>query len=246
MLHSSALIPIFTVMKNSKKQCDLASCFLCRLSLPEWIPAIEGNKQTLHFKKGELIFREGDEVKGIYFVYKGTVKVHKKWGDDKEIIIRFAKEGDIFGHRGLGKESAYPISATALEPITVCFITLGFLQTTLKVNHDFTFKLIMFYAEELQESEKKMRNLAHMPVKGRLAYALLLLKEKFGLDANGCIAIYLSRQDIASYIGTTYETVFRMMNELTEEGMITADGKEITILNEPRLVDFTTEGGVQK
>ena len=104
-------------MKKSSNNCDLQSCFLCRQCLPEWLPAIQAHRKNLNFRKGELIFREGEPVRGIYFVYSGTVKVHKQWGTEKELILRFAQQGEIFGHRGLGQEAIYPISATALSPM---------------------------------------------------------------------------------------------------------------------------------
>jgi CRP-like cAMP-binding protein len=142
-------------MKKNKKDCDLQSCFLCKLCISEWIPAIEANKKTIHFKKGDFIFREGEEIKGMYFIFKGTVKVHKKWGKDKELIIRFAKDGEIIGHRGLGDEIKYPVSGIALEASAICFIDLDFFRTTLRINNDFTIRLLLFYAEELQRSEEK-------------------------------------------------------------------------------------------
>ncbi len=225
----------------NKKDCDLKSCFLCSLCLPEWLPAIEGNKKTIHFKKGETIFKEGDPVKGIYFVYNGTVKVHKKWGKEKELIIRFAKNGDIIGHRGLGEEIIYPVSGTALETTTVCFVDLDFFKTTLRINNDFTIRLLMFYADELQRSERKMNNLAHMQVKGRVAYSLISLKNKFGVTPEGYIDIIISRQDLASYAGTTYETVFRILNEFTLDGTISIHNKNINILNEALLIDLTKD-----
>ena len=228
-------------MKNSKYNCDLASCFLCRLCLKEWLPAIDTHRKTIHVKKGTVIFEEGDPVTGIYFVYNGKVKVHKKWGTDKELILRIAGKGAILGHRGLGKSTVYPISATALEAVTVCFIDLDFFQTTLRVNHDFTYQLMMFFADELQESEKNMRNLAHMTVKGRVAQALLMLHEKFGTTADGCIDIVLSRQDLASMAGTTYETVFRIMNELVEENIVSVANKNITVTNTEKLLRLTDE-----
>ncbi|MEP7319740.1 MAG: cyclic nucleotide-binding domain-containing protein, partial [Panacibacter sp.] len=64
-------------MKASKKHCDLKSCTLCRLCLKEWLPAVDANRKTFDVKKGEVFFKEGDPVTGIYFVYSGTVKVHK-------------------------------------------------------------------------------------------------------------------------------------------------------------------------
>ena len=86
-----------------------------------------------------------------------------------------------------------------------------------------------------------MRDLAHMQVKGRVANALIVLKNKFGTDDAGNINIRLSRQDFASYIGTTYETVFRIMNELSEEKILSVSGKDIGILNEEQLAQFTMQ-----
>jgi CRP/FNR family transcriptional regulator len=187
-----------------------------------------------------MLFVEGEPVTGIYFVYSGKVKVHKKWGD-KELIVRFASQGAIVGHRGLGNNTIYPVSATAIEPVTVCFINLDFFYTSLKVNHDFTYELMMFFAEELQVSERKMRNLAHMTVKGRVAQALLTLKEKFGVTEEGFVDIVLSRQDLASFAGTTYETVFRVMTEFMEENVITISGKSIKIVDQDKLIHLTRE-----
>src|ERR1700759_3980410 len=113
-------------MKKKSNSCDQKSCFLCQRCLPEWLPAVQANRKNLHFKKGEIIFQEGDEVRGIFFVYDGTVKVHKRWGTEKELIIRFARKGEIFGHRGLSQEHRYPVSATAIEPVSVCYIDLAF------------------------------------------------------------------------------------------------------------------------
>jgi len=232
-------------MKKKNHNCDLESCFLCQQCLPEWKPAIQSHRKTLHFKKGEVVFREGEPVKGIYFVYNGTIKVHKKWGTEKELIIRFAQKGDIFGHRGLGHESYYPISATAIEPVVACYIELDFFQATLKVNQDFMYGLLLFFADELQESERKMRNLAHMQVKGRVANALLSLKDKFGLTPEGFININLSRQDLASLVGAAYETVFRTINELAEEQMIRLDGKNIALTQPDKLMNYTNENSGQ-
>lgn len=228
-------------MKQNKKNCDLQSCVLCKQSLKDWLPAIDINRKSYHLKKGELLFEEGKEVKGMYFITRGLVKVHKKWGADKELILRIAKDGDIVGHRGLGSDTIYPVSGTVLEPTDVCFIDLDFFNSTLKVNQDFLYQLMMFFASELKESEKRMRNLAHMPVKGRIANALLFLNQKFGAGSDGFINITLSRQDLASYTGTTYETLFRMMNELAEEKLIKIDGKQICILKEEQLLKYTLD-----
>ncbi|MEI6945974.1 Crp/Fnr family transcriptional regulator [Paraflavisolibacter sp. H34] len=227
-------------MKKCKSSCDLQSCFLCRTSIKDWLPAVDAHRQNFQYTKGELLFKEGDPVNGVYFVYSGTVKVHKQWGSDKELIVRFAKKGDIVGHRGLGTELVFPVSATALETTTVCFFDLEFFQSSLQVNQAFLYQLLLFFADELKESERKMRNLAHMPVKGRVSLALLRLQEKFGTDASGALGISLSRQDLASYVGTTYETVFRIINDLVQEDAIGLSGKNVIIKSREKLLSYTS------
>lgn len=227
-------------MKKSKKSCDLQSCSFCKLCLKEWLPIVDHNRQTLHVNKGETFIQEGEKVTGVYFVYEGAVKVHKKWGE-KELIVRFAKKGDIVGHRGLGTDIYYPVSATAIEPAIVCFIEIDFFMSSLKVNQDFLFQLMMFFAEELKVSERKMRNLAHMPVKGRVALAILTLQEKFGVLEDGFIDLTLTKQDLASYTGATYETVFRVLNELADENLVKLSGKTMGVLNQQKLIEISSQ-----
>lgn len=224
---------------NNKHECDLKSCLLCQLCLKDWIPAIAVHKQNPFIKKGQHVFREGDPVKGIYFIYSGNIKVHKQWGQEKDLIIRFAKAGEILGHTGLGDDSHYPVSATALEPAVVCYISMEFFESTLQVNNTFTYKLMRFIANELQESEKRVRNLVHMPVKGRIAQAFITLKNQFGVDNGGLINIELTRQDLSSFAGASYETLFKVINEFTEEKLIETSGKSIRIVNEPMLKKLT-------
>jgi CRP/FNR family transcriptional regulator len=182
-----------------------------------------------------MLFREGEKVEGIFFLYSGAVKIHAPWTDGREMIFRFARGGEIAGHRGLwgmGAEGAplYPISATALEDTVACFVPNEFLEASLKANPSLSYTLMHFYAAELQKAEKRMRDLTHMEVKGRIANALLDIGNIFGRDADGTIAMNLTRQDIAAYAGTTYETVFKLFNEWIAEGVIITAGKEIKLV----------------
>ncbi|MEJ7556695.1 MAG: Crp/Fnr family transcriptional regulator [Pedobacter sp.] len=217
---------------------------MCQSALKDWLPAIASHKLNFIAKKGEVIIKEGDPVTGVYFVNSGNVKVHKKWGD-KELILRFANTSKIFGHRGIGnRTSFYPISATALEATSLCFVPIDFFISTIKVNHELAFKLLLFYADELQDSEKKMRELALMSVKSRLAVSLLSLSEQFGINDEGCVNIDLSRQDLAAYAGATYETVFRTMNDMVAAHLITLDGKKIRIDSTDGLQKLASESSV--
>jgi CRP-like cAMP-binding protein len=224
-------------MKIKKSRCNLKTCAMCKGCKPEWLKAIDINRKTLHYNKGETLFHDGGMVNGMYFIYSGLVKVHKKWSNNKELILRFAKDGAIVGHRGLGGDAVYPVSATTLTASDVCFVDLEFFMATLKVNPDYLFDLMMFFAAELKESEKRMRNLAHMNTKGRIGQSLLTLQDKFGTDAEGYINIEISRQELASYTGTTYETLFKIMNELAEENIIHINSKRTKLLDKIGLLD---------
>ncbi|MEP6724812.1 MAG: Crp/Fnr family transcriptional regulator [Bacteroidota bacterium] len=223
-------------MKN--ESCNVSSCFLCSHCTAEWKELVAVKKTTLRFKKGEQLFTEGEKVKGIYLMYSGAVKVHKHWINQKELILRFTKAGDMLGHRGLAAGDVYPVSATALEDSKACFITSSFLETTLKTDHVFTYRLMHFYSEELQKAEKRMRNLALMEVNGRIADTLLELQEVFGANKSKYISVPVTRQDIAAYAGTTYETVFKFLKMLTIAKTISVSGKSIRINNMDKLKGF--------
>ena len=241
MLILSNIVNRIFIAIMAKNVCDLKSCFLCRFCISDWRPAIAATRQNFELKKGHRLFKEGDPVKGIYFIYSGTVKVHKRWGSEKELILRFAKAGDVVGQLGLGDDANYPVSATAIGPAIVCFVAMDFFESTLNINQDFSRQLIKVLANDLQESEKRMRNLAHMPVKGRLAQALITLQNQFGTTADGFINMDLSRQDLASFTGAAYESLFRMMNELVEDKLIRISGKSILIADEKALLRLTED-----
>jgi len=211
---------------------------LCKFTLPEWKELIAIKKKTIQFKRGEQIFKEGEKVNGIYFLYSGAVKVHKQWVGQKELIIRFTREGDILGHRGLVTGDPYPVSATALTESKVCFIENSFLETMLRTDHSFIYALMQVYARDLQKAEMRMRNLALMEVNARIADTLLEIMTVFGTNSSGYIMVPVTRQDIAAYAGTTYETVFKFLKILTNNKTISADGKSIKINDENMLKEI--------
>jgi CRP/FNR family transcriptional regulator len=222
------------------KACNLESCFLCRNCIPDWKSLIALKKRTISFKKGREILREGEVVKGIFFMYTGSAKVSKNWGGKKELILRFATQGDVLGHRGFGGDLVYPVSATAIEDCEVCFIDNELLETFLKTNPPLTYQLMKVYAAELQKAEKRMRDLVHMDVKGRIALALFEIAEVFGTGKDDYILVPITRQDIASYAGTTYETIFKFFIELLDQQAIATSGKNIKINDHRRLRAFIT------
>ncbi|WP_293902358.1 MULTISPECIES: Crp/Fnr family transcriptional regulator [unclassified Sphingobacterium] len=229
-------------MKSKKvNTCD-HSCVMCRYVLQDWLGQIDLHRKNIKLKKGEQFITEGESVRGIYFIQSGLVKVHRNLGD-KETIVRFAKKGDIVGHRGISTEqTVYPISATTLDVTQLCFVELPFFLSTLRINPELSYQLMLFFADELHLSEQKMTQLTQLPVKNRLAWSLLLIYRIFGeKNTNGYIGLSLSKKDLSSYVGTTYETVYRMLGELIDLEVIAMDKKDIFIKNFQLLHDLSEE-----
>jgi len=129
----------------------------------------------------------------------------------------------------------YPVSATALVDTEVCFILNDFLDATFKINPGFTYSLMQYYSDELQKKEMRMYNLAAWEAKAKIAAVLLDLDTLFGRDPKKFIAVPVSRQDIASYAGTTYETVFKVLRIFAKEGIISTSAKSIKLNNAKKL-----------
>lgn len=225
-------------MTAKQNECDFYGCFINKLASKAGVDKIDKEKQTQIFKKGAVIFKEGEETKGIYFLLDGCVKIHKEWGKDKELILHFNKSGDIFGYRGMGDETIYPITATVLMESKIAFISLAFFNKLLLEDHTLTLHFLKFHLNELRTAEKRMRDLALMDVKGRIADTLLMLQSRFGVEADGFICVKLKRQDLASYAGTTYETFFRTIVELSKEGAILTEDKNFKIINSSLLESY--------
>ncbi|MEO9512091.1 MAG: Crp/Fnr family transcriptional regulator [Flavobacteriaceae bacterium] len=221
-------------LKNNKllgtqcSNCGNERCLIKRNLKSELVSAFSISKNELHCKKGQQFIIEGAPVNGLFFVLKGKVKVIRTGLNGKEQIVRFAKEGEIIGHRGFGTEEYYPIGAIALENTILCYFSKDLLQEVLHTDPKFTYDLMLFYANELNKSEAKVKTLSQMTVRERVIDTLLYIHRKFG-QQDGYINIVLSRREYSDYAGTTEEQVIRILSQLKKEGLIIAKGKLIRI-----------------
>ncbi len=189
---------------------------------------IVNQKTTIPCKKGQQFIMEGAPVNGLFFILKGKVKVFKTGINGREQIVRFAKDGEIIGHRGFGTEEYYSIGAIALEDTILCYFSKNSLQQTLLTNPKFTYDLMLFYANELNRSESKVKSISQMTVRERVIDTLLYIHRKFG-SLKGFLNLPLSRKEYADYAGTTEEQVIRIFSILKKENLISARGKKIGI-----------------
>jgi CRP-like cAMP-binding protein len=193
----------------------------------EWCDFVDFHSSIYTFKSKEFIIQIGDETQGLHIIVKGKVKITTHAGENRDRIIRLAADGDLLGHRGFGGDWHYTISAIALEDTEVLFIPLKIFNAVVRANPNFAFFMMMFFAEELRESEK----LAYqMPIKNTIAYVLLNSYKVFGFkEGTKELSYSLSKRDIANQSGTRYETVVRVMSDFIKESIISVEGKNIII-----------------
>lgn len=208
--------------------------FLTKYCTEEWCEFVSHYSSKISYKPNDYIIKTGEETLGIYAIEEGKVKITTNSGQGQERIIRLASNGDLLGHRGFGGNWKYTISAIALEETSVFFIPLKIFNYAVKANPELGFYMMMFFAEELRESE---RMASQMPIKNIIANVIYQNYLSFGFDLidRKKLSYTLSRKDIASFAGTRYETVVRTLAELQKEEVLILEGKALKISNLSKL-----------
>ncbi len=197
---------------------------------------ISAQKGVAQFKKNQIIFKEGTHPQGLFCIHKGKVKISKVGSDGKEQIVRLAREGDVIGYRALLGSDVYSCSAFALDDSEICYFNSELIKRLLEEKPEFAQRLLRILALDLKHAEERIVNIAQKLVKERLADALLLLKDIYGYESdNETLSVRLKREDISGIVGTSLETIIRMLYEMKNEGYVDLRGKKIVILNEKGL-----------
>ena len=187
-------------------------------------------KSTIRCRKTQNIIIEGSPIHSLYFVQKGKVKILNTGINGREQILRIAKDGEMIGQRGFSTSQQYPIGAIAIEDSTICSFSIGLMKELLQQLPMLSYDFMVFYAEELNRIEAKVRKFAHMTVREKVIDAFLYMNRKFG-QKDGFLRIKLSRKEIADFAGTTEEQVIRVISALKREELLQTTGKKIGIIN---------------
>lgn len=193
------------------------------------IEELNSNKACTLYKRGQVIFQEDANPIGVYCINSGKVKMYKHASDGKEQIIRIVKPGDFLGYRSMLAGTRYKLSAAALEDTAVCMIPKATFLELYKTNENFSKSLLEVLCSTLDESYTKIADIAYKPVRGRVAEALLFLHNFYKDDQNPQGIVNISREDLASFVGTVKETAIRMLKEFKDEGLIETDKSNIII-----------------
>jgi len=188
-------------------------------------------KTSISIKKGELIFDEGEHLKGVYCIRSGVCKISKISENGRDQIIHLIQKGDLLGERSIINNEMTNLKATALQDMEVCFIPKEEILKNLHGNSNFTLEILKGLANSLKNADNVIVNMAQKTVKQRLAETLLYLYDNFDVVDNNKLGVQLSREDIANMIGTATESAIRLLSELKKKEIIYLKGKEIGILN---------------
>lgn len=222
------------IEKNLKEAFD-ENTLKQRLSKEDFDVLIN-SRQSLHYHKGQTVFEDGEQPKGVYFIVKGTVKLSKSGAYGKEQILRFIKEDDMVGYRSILCGEQFQAKAEAMTDIDCIFIPTEVFVHLLETDSQFSYAMLQKIAYELGESSNTITFLAQKTVRERLAEILLLLEQKLGTDPEGYIRISLTREEIANLIGTATESAIRLISEFKSDKLIEVDGRNIKILNHEKLI----------
>ncbi|WP_158729498.1 MULTISPECIES: Crp/Fnr family transcriptional regulator [unclassified Flavobacterium] len=192
--------------------------------------------KTSHIvKKGEIIFKEGDTVNGIYCIKDGVCKLIKLSANGKDHIVKLVTKGELLGQRSMISEEPVNLSAVALDDMQVCFIPKSEVMGYFDKNNKFSMNVMKTICGDLKEADDQMVNLAQKTVKERLAETLLYLHDTFGTNEDASLKVQLSRDDLASMIGTATESCIRLLSDFKKLGLIELSGKKIVLLELSKL-----------
>jgi CRP-like cAMP-binding protein len=193
------------------------------------------NKITETYKRGAIVYQEGNRMKGFCCVQSGIIKIYKTGFDGKEQIIRFAKPGDIIGYRSVVSNEPACTTTAVIEEAVLCHIPTEILLNLVKTNGNFAVELMKLTCKELGEANSYITDIAQKTVKERLAEILIHLEGEFGEDSQGVLNISLTREELSNIVGTATESIIRLLSEFKSQAYIEINGRKIKILDKPGL-----------
>lgn len=187
------------------------------------------------YKRKETVFYEGEYPNHLYFINKGKVKTFKMNQDGKEYVTGLHKEGDFIGYLALLESTDYTESAAALEDAEIGLIPKQDFMSLIHTNRDVSSKFIKMLSSNLVEKESQLLNLAYDTVRKRVADALITLQKRYQEENDEPFNMAISRDDLASMVGTAKESVIRTLSDFKKEKLIDISSSNITILDADKL-----------
>lgn len=199
--------------------------------------------QIHNFKKNQIIYAEGEAPEYLWCLLKGKVKKFKEGVGGRVQILRLIRPVQYFGYRAFFAQEPYVSSAAAFEASTLGSVPMDLVMELIRNNNNLAIFFIKELSRNLGGSDTKIVNLTQKHIRGRLAEALIVLKDNYGYeDDNSTLRIYMAREDLANLSNMTTSNAIRTLSGFVNEKLITVDGRRIRILNEAMLKKISKFG----
>ncbi|HQV78533.1 MAG TPA: Crp/Fnr family transcriptional regulator [Chitinophagales bacterium] len=212
--------------------CKIRDCSILKPCSTTTLTAISNFKSKNKYGKGQSVFAVGDEMKGVYFIKSGIIKVEMHTPNGKSFIVKLVSSGDIVGYRECNNTSIKNYSATAVSEVSTCFIPIDAFKKILYDSPDLDKQIKNEFVRDLELMEQKSLSLAFKPIKARVAEIILQIADVYCYNARRkSFVLDLSRQDVADLIGTTKEQVSAILKEFSRNSFIRYSGKKIYFID---------------
>lgn len=199
------------------------------------LKSLSSNRKISFVKKKQLIYSEGDEPIKFYFLKEGKVKTYQSNNDGKEFITYLYNTGDFFGHIAIIENTEYKETAEAMTDCEIVGIPKNDFLELITRNQTVANNFIKLLANNIQEKENQLAQMAYNSLRKRTADSLLMLSKKYKLETEETFAIKISRDDLAAVVGTATESLIRTLSDFKADKMIEITGSEIKIVDAKRL-----------
>jgi CRP/FNR family transcriptional regulator, anaerobic regulatory protein len=195
---------------------------------------------TRHFEPLEQVYGAGDRT-GLHIVHRGQVKVHRLTESGSEQLVRLLFPGDFLGESALLADTASDHFAVAILPSEVCSVPREGMRRLLVERPTVSLQMLRTVSNRLAAAEEMLAAVTGQSVGERLAQQLLHLADEAGSTR---FRLRTSKRDLASYLGTTPETLSRRLGSLQRAGVIRlGPQRTVEVLDRFRLQQMTTHAG---
>lgn len=184
------------------------------------------------YRKGNIIFYEGNRPFGVYFLCSGRVKIIRTDSSLHSSIPRVVEAPDLLGERAFLANEAYLGTGEALEDCRICFIDGAYFEKLFLELPQVCRALVRRLAAELGKAEEQLLDFGFKTVRGRLAKYIV---ERAAVHGAGNVQFPETRGDLAKILGTSPEVLCRLLAEFRKKGWIAVSGRNVEVKDKPRL-----------
>lgn len=209
---------------------------------PEPVEALDAIKFTGAYPKGALLFVEGEQPRGVYILCSGRAKLTTTSTEGRTLIVKIANHGEILGASAAILGKPYEVSAEMLEPSQVSFIRREDFLRFLNAYSEACMHTAQQLSEKYEAAQREIRSLglAHTTSE-KLAKLLLGWSDEGEETPQGTrMQVLLTHEEIAQMIGTTRETVTRLLSEFKRKKLISVKGSSLFLLARDQMRDMVS------